>query len=84
MKRLVIASLAMLLVASASASVDAKDNKAPKVKPKLALMVEGKVTKEILPKSEVEKPGVGTDYTFEWSGGQGDIIINGTGGLAGG
>lgn len=78
MKRVITTGLALLLLAYAAVLADAKDTpKTNKVKPKLALMIEGKVVKEILPTTtkEVSQPYVGTDYTFEWSGGKGDIII---------
>ena len=76
MKRVITLLMAALLLSCSASMVYAKDgDKAPKVKPKLALMIQGKVTKEILPTSQKEIPAVGTDYTFEWSGGKGDIII---------
>lgn len=80
MKRL-IAALAILILTGGYTLANAKDKAqgATKVKPKLALMIQGKVTQEILPKTEKDVPGVGTDYTFEWSGGQGDIMIVGGG-----
>jgi hypothetical protein len=80
MKRILTAALAIALLSGGAVLAD---NKAPKkashMKPKIALMIEGKVTKEVLPTKEKVVPGVGTDYTFEWSGGQGDIMITGGG-----
>jgi hypothetical protein len=46
-------------------------------------MMQGNVTQEIQPKREKEVTGVGTDYTFEWSGGQGDIMITAAPGSGG-
>ena len=81
MKNLLTAVIAAAILTSGAAFADdqAPSKKAVKVKPKIALLIEGKVHKEVSPTKETEKAGIGTDYTFEWSGGYGDIIITGPG-----
>jgi hypothetical protein len=83
MKRVILGALTVALISSAALFADAKTEKkstAQKLRPKLALMFEGKITKEIEPTKQSDEPGVGTHYTFEWTGGQGDIFISADGG----
>ena len=76
MKRIAVAVCAAVLITSGALIADAKKaQKSEKPKTKIALKLEGKVSKELVPTSQKDVPGVGTDYTFEWSGGHGNILI---------
>ena len=78
MKLIAAAICATTILASNALVADAKwFHKSDNDKTKIALKLEASIAKELVRASQTTDlvPGVGTDYTFEWSGGDPHTLL---------